>query len=123
MNTKQRSTSLRHAASREAAAHFPTAYLLPGGKGELADFRPDFRQRRRRPFDGLFWRHNPCAIHCRHTSIGSRPLPDGRLASAFPITVPKAFMGSSAFMAWPGVAEVVRRSPTSTGPYWASTLQ
>jgi hypothetical protein len=31
--------------------------------------------------------------------------------------------GSSAFMAWPGVGEVVNRSPTSTAEYCASTLQ
>jgi hypothetical protein len=51
--------------------------------------------------------------HCRETSIGIRSRPDEIMQRAFPITVPNDFTESSAFIAWPGVGEVVSRSPTS----------
>ena len=42
--------------------------------------------------------------------------PDFKGRRALPITAPNACAGSLAFMAWPAVGEVVRRSPTSIGP-------
>jgi len=51
------------------------------------------------------------------------PKPSCKGRKAFPITEPNAFNGSSAFIAWPGVVDVVSRSPTAIGECRASTLQ
>jgi hypothetical protein len=53
--------------------------------------------------------------YCSATSTGTSPRPERRGPSALPMTAPKAFIGSVAFMAWPGVGAVVSRSPTPTG--------
>jgi|SRR6516162_4196484 len=69
--------------------------------------------------------HNafPLKSYWSAINIGIRPLPLSRVLSAFPIIDPKAFAGSIAFIACPGVGDVVNRSPTSIGEYSASTLQ
>src|SRR6185436_15071582 len=61
--------------------------------------------------------------YCSATRIGISPRPSRHDRSALPITAPKAFAGSQAFIACPGVADVVSRSPTSIGAYAASTRQ
>ena len=53
--------------------------------------------------------------YCRAMRIGIDPCPDGKARRALPMTAPKALAGSAAFIACPGVVEVVSRSPTSTG--------
>src|SRR5215469_11878674 len=67
----------------------------------------------------------PCPLlnHCSATRIGTSPLPACLDFRAFPITAPNAFVVSVAFIANPGVGDVVSRSPTSIGEYRASTLQ
>ena len=72
-------------------------------------------------------RRCPIAIidcyHCKLTRIGIKSCPVCNGRNALPITDPKAFTGSLAFMACPGVGDVVSRSPTSIPPNAASTLQ
>lgn len=53
--------------------------------------------------------------YCNETRIGIIPLPSLSGCRALPITAPKAAKGSSAFMAWPGVDDVVSRSPILIG--------
>ena len=55
--------------------------------------------------------------------MGIKPCPPFKGLSALPITAPNASNGLLAFMAWPGMPEVVNRSPTSTDEECASTLQ
>jgi hypothetical protein len=62
-------------------------------------------------------------VYCYATRIGRRARLDSRGRSAFPVTAPNALIGSSAFIAWTGVADVVSRSPISIGASRASTLQ
>src|SRR5262249_46874030 len=62
-------------------------------------------------------------LHLSVTSTGRRPCPASRRPSALPTTAPKARARSEAFMAWPAVGELVRRSPGRTAPWAASTLQ
>ena len=61
--------------------------------------------------------------YCKATRIGINPFPDVRGARALPMTAPNARPGSAAFIAWPGVAELVSRSPTAMASQRASTLQ
>src|SRR5215470_6659394 len=56
-------------------------------------------------------------------SIGIRLRPESSEPSAFPITAPNALIESVTFIACPSVGDAVSRSPTSTLPYSASTLQ
>ena len=49
--------------------------------------------------------------YCSATNIGTRPRPSASGASALPMTAPKARAGSATRIAWPGVSEVVSRSP------------
>ena len=51
------------------------------------------------------------------------PLPELNGRRASPITAPRDFSLSDAFIAWPNVAEVVRGSPISMEAHSASTLQ
>jgi len=53
--------------------------------------------------------------HCSAVKIGIKPWPSRSGRSAFPSTDPNALNGSVALMAWPGVSDVVGRSPTSMG--------
>lgn len=54
-------------------------------------------------------------IHCIDIKIGMRSFPSFNERSAFPITEPKALIGSEAFIACPTVGDVVSKSPTSIG--------
>src|SRR5262249_21686876 len=68
--------------------------------------------------------HDTAPFSCAHwrlTSTRTRPLPSLSSVIAFPITVPGALAESVAFIACPGVDEVVNRSPGSTAPKDAST--
>jgi hypothetical protein len=62
-------------------------------------------------------------LHCRAIKIGTKPCPRRSGRRAFPITAPNACWELQAFIAWPGVGEVVSKSPTSIDPYCASALQ
>ena len=61
--------------------------------------------------------------HWSATRMGMRPRPPSSGRRAFPITAPNAWAGFAAFIACPGVAEVVSKSPTQMGVSEASTLQ
>src|SRR5215470_9925706 len=63
------------------------------------------------------------ARYCSATRIGISPVPAGWDRSALPMIAPWTRAGSSAFMACPGVAEVVSRSPATMGEVLASTRQ
>jgi transposase len=67
--------------------------------------------------------HQVLLFHCKATRMGIKPSPAVNGRRALPITAPKALRGSSAFMACPGVGDVVKRSPILMRPYWASALQ
>src|SRR5215510_11512546 len=62
-------------------------------------------------------------LYNRLTSTGIILVPLLSGCIALPITAPKAFRGSFAFMACPLVEDVVNKSPISTGDRVASTLQ
>src|SRR5262249_43055565 len=63
----------------------------------------------------LFVCHNSPS-YCSAIKIGTRARPAASGAKAFPITAPKARTGSMAFIACPGVGEVVSMSPVSIAP-------
>lgn len=62
-------------------------------------------------------------LYPSRTIIGTRPMPSSRQPMDLPSRAPKALFGSDAFIAQPGVGEVVSRSPISIAPNDASTLQ
>src|SRR5947209_12212157 len=53
--------------------------------------------------------------YCIATRIGINPCPAASGLSALPMTAPNALAASDAFMAWPGMFDVVSRSPTAIG--------
>ena len=55
--------------------------------------------------------------HCRFTSTSTSPVPPASRVMALPMMAPCERATSLAFIAWPGVSEVVSRSPGSMGPY------
>lgn len=60
--------------------------------------------------------------YCRETRANTRPCPECKPVKAFPRIVPGRDCSSSAFMACPGIAEVVSRSPGDMGDALASTF-
>ena len=55
--------------------------------------------------------------YCKAMRIGIMPWPSFKGRRAFPMTDPNALSGSAAFIACPGVGDVVSKSPTSIGEY------